>query len=183
MSQAETPATQAFIPPTYVGQTVYYFREGSRSGKALVGVITDIHALGMCHLRLINGGPNNIVENARHYSDPWFKDLDHKRQQFGYWVTIPVSILLSCNPALVHELALALKDPANYASDAVGLKVKEYIEKGHTDAQIASYLKKPYPLLNMAVIQQIRAEILGIPQKVAEQIFQNPSPPTKPAKA
>ncbi len=172
--------TDQFIPPTYVGQTVYWFRNGTQSRKAEVAIVTEVHPLGMCNLHVVNGqGGQYLKENARHFSDPWFKDLEQKRIEWGYWTTIPVNVLLSCNPALVHEIARAMKDPANYSSEEIGLKVREYIEKGHTDSQIASYLKKPFPLLNMAVIQQIRAESKGIPQKVAEAIFQNPSPPSK----
>jgi len=173
MTETAAPVVKTFVPPTYLGMTVWYFK-GTPEAKP--AIVKHIHQLGMCHLLVMPKDGNAYpAELIRHYSDPWFKDDNRKRDQFGYWTTIPVDVVLRSNPLLLAEIARAMKDLETYLLDDTASKIRGYMKDGSTDAQIASYLKKQRPLVTMQMIQQIRGEYQGIPDKALHDAQQVPA--------
>ncbi len=174
--------TEQFAPPTYIGMNVWYFKQGRSSREHLVATVTKVMPNGLCNLTVFDQyGGTYGKENVRHYADPWFKGLESRHYEFGYWTGIPTDVILNSNPDLLNELTRAIRNPAFEPTEDVAGRIRSYIAAGHTDAQINSFLKKAYPNLDLKIVSQIRAQVEAVPPKMLKQASQG-VPPTEPTK-
>lgn len=165
--------TEQFAPPTYIGMNVWYFKQGRSSREHLVGLITKVMPNGLCNLTVFDQyGGTYLKENVRHFADPWFKGLESRHYEFGYWTNIPVDIIIQSNPELMLELTRTIRNPAVEPAENVAEKIRGYIAAGHTDAQIESFLKKTYKSLDTKIVGQIRAQVQAVPPQMLKAASQ-----------